>query len=140
MISSIYSINRPLKSITVHEILFGEYSMESELRNRKQIEKISELLAFVMVYDRENLIALNTWFDEIRDLARKSSSNQMENMAWAAGKISEELILYDDSVFDLDGRPQSLQVKEIQKYIQNRLIEILSEKLHSCGQLVFAHP
>jgi hypothetical protein len=134
-----YSLNRPYKSITAHELILGRDAMGNELRTSRQIDKISELLAFVAVYDRENLIALNTWFEEIREAAERSWSPQMKVMARAAGIISEELILQDETQTGFDERPQSLQVKEMQAFIQTRLSEILSESFCPSAQPVCAH-
>jgi ABC-type Fe3+/spermidine/putrescine transport system ATPase subunit len=121
-----FFMSRPFKSILTHDF-FEKDAMENETRLTRQIEKVSELLAFVVVYDSDNLIELNTWFEEISEIAVSHSQPHMRTMAMAAAKISEELILQGVSEMELDDRPQSEQVKQIQDYIRHRLNEILSE-------------
>ena len=93
---------------------------------KQQIDKISELLAFVAVYDPDTMINLNTWFEKIGELAANQYKANISTMAVAAAQISEELILENptDQVSDATNQPDLIE--KMQSHIKDRLAQILA--------------
>jgi hypothetical protein len=119
-----FFIHRQSQSNLPHD-LFEKKMLKNDKHLARQIEKISELLAFITVYDPGTMIELNTWFEEISNLASNSSQPQVSTMAVAAARISEELILQDSPTQETDDIPQADLVRQIQDHIQERLVEVL---------------
>ncbi|MFA5864761.1 MAG: hypothetical protein WC975_08740 [Phycisphaerae bacterium] len=106
-----------------------------ENRMDHQIESISELLAFVILYDPETLFDLQSWFAQIARLARETSQPEVSLVALAAAKVSEKIIASEENdtfllnfITDqeggsaLDVRHESLAREKIKEQLINELM------------------
>ena len=121
-----FFIHRQFRSILPHD-MFEKKMLKNDQHLARQIEKISELLAFITVYDPGTMIELNTWFEEISQLASNSSQPHVSTMAVAAARISEELILQETWEPVTHEISQADRVRQIQDHIKHRLVDILAD-------------
>jgi hypothetical protein len=123
--SSYFVLNKTIGATTpLHTIDQSIIDANNDLT--QQIDKISELLAFVEVYDPDTMINLNTWFEKISQMTASQYKTDISTIAVAAAQISEELILQNAIEDASKTINQPDLIETTQKHIKERLAQILT--------------
>jgi hypothetical protein len=108
-------------------------------RLHRQIDKVADLLGFVVLYDPEALYDLEAWFREIARLAVDTGEPDVAVVASAASKVTQKLLLRDDvaatcnAASDQEGGsllnlgPQRITKEYIRDQIAKELLEMATE-------------